>query len=393
MKYNFDEIVDRHNTNSIKWEKYDYNEKIKDCIPLWIADMDFNVCDEITDAIISRAKHQIYGYTDASDELYESIIKWQKEKNNININKNNIILSTGVVYSYYQIINTLLKEDEKIIIMTPIYPPFYNVPNKMNREVVECPLIKNGLDYSIDYDLFEKLLKEDNKIKLFNLSQPHNPLGFEFTLDELNKLCSICKKYGVYVSSDEIHSDLMLFGNKHISAINVDDIYKDILIVSFAPTKTFNLAGLKISYVVVPDDRLCYLLKDSFDTSGCSSINIFGYESLIAAYKYGKDWLNEVLIYIEENFIFMEQYLKNNLPKIKFKMPTCTYLGWLDLTEYNLPRDFQQRLLNEGLVEFNAGETFKSDHRFLRINLACPRSQLEKGLENLKNWLNNNTNI
>lgn len=389
MNYNFDEIVDRHNTNSVKWEKYDHDEKLKDCVPLWIADMDFNTCDEIKEAIIKRANHQIFGYTHASDELYELIISWQEKNNNINISKDSIILSTGVVYSYYQIINSLLKEDEKIIIMTPIYPPFYNIPNNMNREVVECPLIKNGLDYSVDFELFEKMLKEDNKIKLFNLCQPHNPLGFEFTLDEMNKMCEICHKYDVYISSDEIHSDLMLYGSKHISAINVKDEYKDKMIVSFSPTKTFNLAGLKVSYIVVPNKELCELLKEDFHTSGCSSINIFGFEATVAAYKYGKEWLNAVLKYIGENFIYLDEYLKTNLPKVKFKIPTSTYLGWLDLSEYDLPEDFQERLMNEGKVEFNPGATFKSDYKFLRINVACPRVQLKAGLDNLKAWLDN----
>ena len=189
MKYNFDELVDRHNTHAIKWEKYDKNSNLKDCIPLWIADMDFNVCDEIKDAIIKRANHQVYGYTSPSDGFYDAIITWQKNKNNLNITKDSIILSTGVVYSYYQIINTLLKDDEKIIITTPAYPPFYNVPSGMKREVVECPLKQDGINYKFDFELFEKLIKEDNKIKLFNLCQPYNPLGFEYTLDELNKLC------------------------------------------------------------------------------------------------------------------------------------------------------------------------------------------------------------
>lgn len=390
MTYNFDEIVDRHNTDSVKWEKYDHDEKLKDCVPLWIADMDFKVCDEIKDAIVNRANHQVFGYTHASDELYDSIISWQEKVNNINVSKESIILSTGVVYSYYQIINSLLKEDEKIIIMTPVYPPFYNIPNKMNREVIECPLIKKGLDYSVDFELFEKLLKEDNKIKLFNLCQPHNPLGFEFTLDEMNKMCEICHRYGVYISSDEIHSDIMLYGSKHISAINIKNEYKDKLIVSFAPTKTFNLAGLKISYVVVPDEKLCALLKEDFHTSGCSAVNIFGFEATVAAYKYGKEWLNEVLKYIGENFIFLDEYLKTNMPKIKFKIPSCTYLGWLDLSEYDLPEDFQERLMKEGNVEFNPGLAFKSNYKFLRINVACPRSQLMMGLNNLKTWLDNN---
>ena len=387
MKHNFDEQIDRHHTQSIKWEKYDKDENLKDCIPLWIADMDFNVCDEIKDAIIKRANHQVYGYTSPSDEFYDAIITWQKNKNNLNITKDSIILSTGVVYSYYQIINTLLKDDEKIIITTPAYPPFYNVPNGMKRVVVECPLKQEGINYKFDFELFEKLIKEDNKIKLFNLCQPYNPLGFEYTLDELNKMCDICHKYGVYVLSDEIHSDLMLYGNKHISALNVKDTYKDMLITTFSPTKTFNIAGIKVSYAIVPDQKLCALIKDSFHNSGCSDVNVFGLEALIAGYKYGEEWLEELLKYVGDNFNFVDNYLKNNLPKVKFKVPTCTYLGWLDLSEYDLPENFQELLMKEAKVEFNPGSSFKWGHKYLRINVACPRAQLEEGLNRLKSWL------
>ena len=200
-------------------------------------------------------------------------------------------------------------------------------------------------------------------------------------------MCDICHKYGVYVLSDEIHSDLMLYGNKHISALNVNDAYKDMLIATFSPTKTFNIAGIKVSYAIVLDQKLCSTIKDSFHTSGCSDVNIFGLEALIAGYKYGNEWLEDLLKYIGDNFNFVDDYLKNNLPKVKFKVPTCTYLGWLDLSDYNLPENFQELLMKEAEVEFNPGSSFKWDYKYLRINVACPRAQLKEGLNRLKSWL------
>lgn len=390
MKYNFDQVVNRHNTYAIKWDKYDNDETLKDCVPLWIADMDFSVCPEIQQALINRCNHPVYGYTHPYDEMFDEIIKWYKKRNDAVITKDQIILSTGVVHTYYHLINNLIKPDEKIIIMTPVYPPFFHTPENMDREIVECPLIQEGLDFRIDFDLFEKLIKEDNKIKMFNLCQPHNPLGIEFTLDELNRLCEICHKYGVYISSDEIHSDLMLPGYKHVTALNVKEEYKDKLIISAAPTKTFNIAGLKLSYIIVPNKELYDKLNKAFSTSGCSDLNIFGYEATLAAYKYGEEWLDELMQYIQENFNFLDKYLKENIPSVKFKMPTCTYMAWLDLTALNLPEDFQERLMKEGKVEFNPGINFKGEYRHLRINLACPRSQLKQGLDNLKAWLETN---
>lgn len=390
MKFNFDETVNRHNTNAIKWEKYDKDVNLKDCVPLWIADMDFAVCDAVKDAIVNRANHPIYGYTSAKEELYSEIVDWYKERNNTTIKKEDIILSTGVVHTYYHVINKLVKPDEKIIIMPPVYPPFFHTPENMDREIVECPLIQEGLDFRIDFDLFEKLIKEDSKIRLFNLCNPHNPLGIEFTLDEINKLAEICHKYGVYFSSDEIHSDLMMPGYKHVTALNIKDEYKDTLVVSASPTKTFNIAGLKISYLIVPDEKLNATFKKIFATSGCSDINLFGLEATVAAYKGGKEWLEALIEYIQGNFNFLDEYLKENLPSVKFKMPTCTYMAWLDLTELELPEDFQERLMKEGNVEFNPGINFKGEYRHLRINVACPRAQLKQGLDNLKTWLEKN---
>lgn len=390
MKYNFEEVVDRKNTNAIKWEKYEKDESLKDCVPLWIADMDIPVCKEVVDAIVARAKHPVYGYTSAKEELYELIVEWYKKRNNASILKEEIILSTGVVHSYFHMIQKLLKEDEKIIIMTPVYPPFYHVPENMNREFVCCPLIQEGLEYRIDYDLFEKMLSEDPKIKLFNLCNPHNPLGIDFSLEELNKMCEICHRYGVYILSDEIHSDLIMPGYRHNTALNIKDEYKDKLIVTASPTKTFNIAGLKISYLIVPNKELREELNQQFSTSGCSDINLFGLEATVAAYKNAEEWLDELLEHIQNNFNFLKDYLNKNLPKVKFKMPTSTYLAWLDLTEYDLPQDFQERLMKEGNVEFNPGINFKGEYRHLRINVACPRSQLEKGLDNLKTWLEKN---
>lgn len=393
MKYNFNKNTSRRNQETIKWSYADQNN-IKDYAPLWIADMDFDVVPEVTNAIIKRAKHPTYGYTNVSEEVYKQTIAWLKRHHKVSVKKEEIVFSTGVVHTYSQIIDEFVKKDEKIIINAPIYPPFYGTPKTMQRKVVYCPMIetKDG-KWKFDFEKFEELIKKDKKIKLFNLSNPYNPLGLTFSLKDLNKMLGICHKYGLYVSSDEIHADFAMPGHEVVSALRCKKEYQDKLIVSLSPTKTFNLAGLKVSYVVVPNKEVREKLSKGMHSRGVESINIFGLEALIAAYKNGDQWLKECISYMNENFNYVVTFLKEQLPKVKFNLPEATYLGLLDLRDIDLPKDFAKRLKEEAHVEFNPGENFLADYRMLRINVACPRKQLELGLKNLKKWLKTNKYI
>ncbi len=392
MKYNFDSCTSRIGTNSIKWKFADEN-KLNDFAPLWIADMDFDVLPEITEALVNRAKHPIYGYTVPSEEIYDEIISWQKRHHNIDIKKEEIIFSTGVVHSYGQMLDTFLAKDEKVIVNSPIYPPFFGTPDAFEREVVYSPMIEVEGGWKFDFEGFEKLIKEDKKIRMFNLCNPYNPLNVNWTLEELNRMMEICHRYGLYVSSDEIHSDLIMPGFDFVSALKVNKEFQDKLIVSFSPTKTFNIAGLEVSYVVIPNKEIREQFNRTAHGIGLSSINIFGYEALLAAYKNGDEWLKEATSYMYENFKFVKQYLNERMPMANLNIPEATYLGLLDLRNIDLPEDLADRLMKEAHVQFNPGQAFHADHRCLRINVACPRAQLEKGLEALRNWLTVNKYI
>lgn len=389
--YTFDKLTNRLNTSSTKWDRYVQRDNITDVIPLWVADMDFETVPEVTDVIIKRAKHSIFGYTDADDSVFEAICGWESRHHGVNLTKDNIILNTGVVYGLYQIIELLLTKNDKIIVQSPVYPPLFKTPLGLSRDVVFNELVREGTHYSIDLQDFEDKIKENPEIKMYIMCNPHNPIGHCYTLEEINKIFDICHKYNLWIVSDEIHADIIMPGCKHYSALQSEDKYHDKLIVLGSPTKTFNLAGLKISYALTKNSNFQKIFATEAKASGLSSINIFAFEAIKACYTYGDRWLEECIQYINDNFLYLDNYLKANLPKIKFKIPESTYLGWLDLSEYNLSDDFVSRLKIEAKVEFQSGSGFNKKYdKFIRINVACHRSTLEEGLNRLKSWLDKN---
>ena len=323
--YNFDQEINRRGTNCVKWDKID-----KDVIPLWIADMDFACLPEVTEAISYRASHPVYGYSFASDKTYQLIVNWYKTNHNVCINPNEIVLNTGVVYSLYQIISLFVNSDEKIIIQPPVYPQFKEVARLLNREVVLNPLIKTAHGYQLDFEGFEQCLQQDNKIKLFILCNPHNPIGKCYSLEEINRLAQICQKHNVILVSDEIHSDIILADNKHYSALLADQKYQDNIIVLSSATKTFNLAGLKMSFTIIRNEQMRQKYVSHGDKCGLTAVNIFAIEAYNAAYSYGKQWSKEVNEYIYNNFLLMKQFIDQKMNKIKFEIPQATYMGWLD---------------------------------------------------------------
>ena len=385
----FENPQSRIGTKCTKWDRYESRYQINDVIPLWVADMDFECPKEVSEAIIKRASHPIYGYTDPSNDCIHAIINWEKRHHGIDILKDEIVFTTGVVYAIYTAIETFLKEDEKVMVMTPVYPPFFNIPNTLNREVVYNPLLDNG---NIDLIKMEEYLKNDSKIKMLIFCNPHNPIGKSWTKNELNEMLEIAYKYKLLVISDEIHADLT-FKHQHISMLNVDKKYNDQILLLGAPTKTFNLAGMKISYAIIPNKQICEQFAKNAKASGLSSINIFGYEACSAAYKYGDEWLDKCLNYIYDNMVWLKQYLNKNLPKCKFEIPEATYLAWVDFSEYHLPDNFTEILKFEGHVELQDGKGFKDSDYFQRINCACPRSTLVEGMDRIvkcmkmKGWL------
>ncbi len=383
--YNFDKKINRLNTNTIKWDG------CKDIIPLWIADMDFECADEIKEAIIKRANHNLYGYTKACDEAYNAIINWQKTHNNNELKKNNIVFNTGVMYGVLLAIKLLSDEGDKIIVQTPVYPPFMSTPNSINREVVTNPLINNNGYYKMDLKDLESKLKKDPKIKMMLLCNPHNPVGRVWKKDELEALVALLSKYQVFLVCDEIHGDLMIKSNKLTSIYQVDEKYHNSIIAISSPTKTFNIAGLKVAYMMIKDVTLQERFAHEAKIYGINSINVFGYAAIRAAYENGQIWLNEVLAYIESNFEFLDSYLNEYLPKCHFLIPEGTYLAWVDFSEYGIGDDFFERLTKEGGVFLNPGKIFSLDHAtFARINVACSRELLKEALDRIVAFINKN---
>ena len=380
--YNFDQEINRRGTNCVKWDKID-----KDVIPLWIADMDFACLPEVTEAISYRASHPVYGYSFASDKTYQLIVNWYKTNHNVCINPNEIVLNTGVVYSLYQIISLFVNSDEKIIIQPPVYPQFKEVSRLLNREVVLNPLIKTAHGYQLDFEGFEQCLQQDNKIKLFILCNPHNPIGKCYSLEEINRLAQICQKHNVILVSDEIHSDIILADNKHYSALLADQKYQDNIIVLSSATKTFNLAGLKMSFTIIRNEQMRQKYVSHGDKCGLTAVNIFAIEAYNAAYSYGKQWSKEVNEYIYNNFLLMKQFIDQKMNKIKFEIPQATYMGWLDFSELNIQGNLNERLLKEAKLFMSDGKNFYDKcSSYQRINVACSKAVLLEALDRLYNW-------
>lgn len=376
---NFDLEIKRNNTNSLKWDFYEERGKNKDYLPLWVADMDFKLPDEILNPLIKRINHGIFGYTDPKDDYYKVVANWFERHYRINIKKDNIIVNPSVVFSICTLIKILTKELDSIIINEPVYYPFKSSIIDNNRKAIISNLVLNNNKYQIDYNDFEdKIIK--NNVKLYILCNPHNPVGRVWDKEELEKIINICNKHNVFIISDEIHSDFVY--NKEFYSIARFD-YKNISIVT-GPTKTFNIPGLKISNTIVFNDDLKKLYLKELDKIGYSQQSTLGIEATIAAYKYGDEWLNELKKYIYNNIIYIDIFIKEKLPKIHFIKPEGTYLIWLDFNEYNLKLKELEELIDKSKLWLDSGAIFgKAGIGFERINVATTRKNIDIMLNRL----------
>ncbi len=390
--YNFDTADSRLGSSCTKWDRYQSRYNLEDVVALWVADMDFNCLPEVSEALIRRAQHPIFGYTDPSEECLNAIVNWEKRHHDIEIKKENIVLTTGVVYAIYTAVEQLVQPDEKVMVMTPVYPPFFNTPASVGREVAYCPLILEP-EVRIDLEKMEEMLKNDSKIRMLIFCNPHNPVGKSWTKEELRDLLEVTNRYGITVVSDEIHADLVFEPLRHVSMLGVDEKFNSNIVLLGAPTKTFNLAGMKISYALIPNSDTCTEFARRAKATGLSSINIFGFEALTAAYNHGDQWLKECLDYVYENMCWLKEFLSQNLPLCRFEIPESTYLAWVDFSGYPVPEHFAEILKFEGKVEIQDGRGFKDSEGFQRINCACPKETLQKGMERIvscmkkNNWL------
>ena len=386
MKYNFDEVIDRKNTDSMKWSA-SYLERhfgSADCVPLWVADMDFRTAQPVIDAVTERAGHGIYGYALPGDEFYEAVIKWQKRRNGWEVKKEWIVFSPGVVPALWHIVRTFCSPGEKVILQSPVYYPFYKVIEDNGCQVINNRLINNGGRYEMNFDELEKQAA-DGSVRMMILCSPHNPVGRVWTKEELRRVIEICFANDVLLVSDEIHSDLVFRSNVHTPAASLSEELMMNTITCMAPSKTFNLAGVQVSDVIVPDRRLRRRLAGSLKSAGVMP-NVFGLAAQTAAYNEGEEWLEQLLEYLAGNLDFMENFITSELPEVKFRRPEGTYLAWLDFSGYGFTtEELQNRMKNKAGVALDDGYIFgDGGEPCQRINFACPRSVLIKAMERLR---------
>lgn len=383
MKYNFDEVIDRSQNRSSK-----YDERIKkfgtaDVIPLWVADMDFRTAQPIIDACVKKAEEGIWGYTSRPDSYFEAVQEWERKRNNWETDPSLMSWSLGVVPAMAGMVKIFSKPGDKILIQTPVYSEFYDITEASNRQVVENQLVEQDGVWTIDFEDFEKKVKE---CRMFLLCNPHNPLGIVWKPEELKRMAEICIANNVLLISDEIHSDLIFHGKKHTPTATLSDEIAKHIITCVSVTKTFNLAGLQASTTIFPNREM----KQAFDTFwGSMDIhrnNAFSSVAMEAAYREGEEWLEQLLEYISGNFDYIKEYCEANIPKIKPNVPDATYLVWLDCRGLGMSneelRDF---MIHKAGIGLNEGYTFgRSLNGYMRLNAACPRATLQKALKQLK---------
>jgi cystathionine beta-lyase len=383
-----DLVLKRKNTNSIKWDfvNFMYPDLKHEVLPLWVADMDFPCAEEIIEGLKLRLDTKVFGYSSFDNEYYSILNNWFSKKYFYEVKKNEIFYSPGIVPALGILIRSLTSEKDGVIIQPPVYYPFKNMIINNNRKVVENNLIKKDKSYKIDFDdLKEKASNPNNKMLI--LCSPHNPVGRVWTEEEIEKIIDICIENDLYLVSDEIHCDLIRKENTFTSTGIFKDIIKEKLIICTAPSKSFNLAGLQLSNIIIFNKLTKEKwINEIMNKMAVSNPTPFAISATKAAYTRGEEWLFKVNEYIDSNLIFLDDYIKKNLPKVKYNIPEATYLAWLDFSEYEYSdSEITERLLNIGKVALDEGKLFgKQGEKFQRINVACPRSILESALEKIK---------
>lgn len=391
MKYNFDEIIERRNTLSKKWNPNFYKDTFNgktDLLPLWVADMDFKVAPPILESLSEIINHGVLGYTAPDEKCYDAIINWNKRRKNADIKKEWIVFTSGVVPAINFIIQTFTKEQDSVLIQTPVYHPFRLSTENNNRKVIENPLMNNNGHYEINFEDFEQKIIKHN-VKLFILCNPHNPVGRVWSKDEIEKMAKICLKHNVLTISDEIHSDLIFKENKFHSFLTLDHKYMENAIVCTAPSKTFNLAGLQTSIIIIPNKVIREKYQHTLANVRLENPNTFGIEAIKAGYNKSEQWLEELMGYLDNNRKFIKEYLDKNIPLAKYKLPEGTYLAWIDLNEV-LPKDekIEDFFENKAKVAIDYGYWFGEQGKgFIRLNFACPQQILKEALDRIKNAL------
>lgn len=377
-------LVERKGTYSLKWDALDKRFGNADLISMWVADMEIKAPKEVIEALKERCEHGVFGYSYVSDEYYNSVINWLKEKHNYEIKKEWLRFTNGVVTAIYCFVNIFTKVDDAVLILTPVYYPFHNAVKDNNRKLITCDLKNTDGYFTIDYDEVEKKIVE-NKVKLFIQCSPHNPAGRVWKEEELAKILEICKKHNVLVISDEIHQDIIMKGYKHIpSAIVANGKYADNLITVSAASKTFNLAGLIHSNIIISNAELRKKYDEEIKKINQTEINILGMLATQVAYEKGSEWLENVKEIIEDNFNYLKTELNKHIPEITITNLEGTYLVFLDLRKI-IPIDKVKEFIQDKCnLAIDFGEWFGASFKgFIRINLATDPEIVKKAVENI----------
>ncbi|HOU68965.1 MAG TPA: PatB family C-S lyase [Paludibacteraceae bacterium] len=381
---NFDEIIDRTNSNSTKFKVMQRRYGRTDLLPLWIADMDFATPDFVIDALRKRLEHPVLGYTVDPPELWPSVINWIWSHHQYKVEVDWLSYIPGIVKGIGFVVNVFSKPGDKIIIQPPVYHPFRITPERNDREVIYNPLKEVNGRYEMDFDQLESIM--NNKCRVLVMSNPQNPSGIVWSVETLQKLAHICNEHHIIVISDEIHCDMTLFGHKHHVFTSVSDEAAECGIVFGAPTKTFNMAGIVSSFAIVPNKKLREPFFRWLIANELNEPNIFAPIATIAALQKGENWRQQMLKYLEENVLFVEQYCKENMPKIKPWRPEASFLVWLDCRELHLSHsELINLFVNKARLAFNDGVMFGSNGQgFMRMNIGTPRAILKTALDKLK---------
>ena len=388
MKYDFDTPQDRTNSGSLKHEFCEKEFGLKNVIPMWVADMDFAVPEPVVEALRKRTEHPIFGYTLLPDSLWESVIDWQRNRFGWETKRSWFALTPGVVPAISLCVQTFSLPGDEVIVQTPVYHPFFHVLDRNGRHIVRNPLKVEDGRYSMDFDDLEK--KIGNRTRLLILCSPHNPVGRVWTREELESLAEICIRKDILMISDEIHADLVFSGHRHTPLASISEAMAERTVTCMAPSKTFNIAGLTTAYVIASNPDILARFNQTMARSlSIFEGNIFGPVAFEAAYRYGAEWLDQLIPYLEGNVDYVVHFIAKRLPKLAFVRPEGTFLALLDCRKLGLDqKTLVEFFLRKAGVFFNDGTVFGSELKgFMRMNLGCSRLVIREALERIEKAL------
>ena len=383
-EFQFDQIIDRKNTNSLKYDFAVERNMPKDVLPLWVADMDFPAPEPVLTALQRAVSHGIFGYSETKHDYVQTLENWFLQRHNWRIEPKWLVKSPGIVYALAMAVRAFTKENDAVLIQPPVYYPFSQVVKGNNRKLVTNPLVLENGKYKMDFADFEEKIVI-NHVKCFILCNPHNPVGRVWTKDELLCIGDICQRYGVIVISDEIHQDFIYPGHQHSVFAAIHPEFQDFTVTCTAPSKTFNLAGLQVSNIFIPNDVLRRKFQREVERSGYSQLNTLGLVACQAAYDKGTDWLEALKLYLQENLQLVRQFLQEKMPVVRLIEPEGTYLIWLDFRALGLSEEnLEHFIVNDAKLWLDKGTMFGIEGSgFERINIACPKSILIQALQQL----------